>query len=158
VAKPVDLLVRGRPVVYLAAGVALPDELAARTANLDRYAGLDSQLALMPNARRVLLTSARPAPLFHYVLLWPSDTALDLLDERVARAAATDDDFAGAILAEARHVTCLGCEVVHRVLAFEAGMPPFGVGSWMRDAPIAFVDACPSCGASWRTLGALAVL
>jgi hypothetical protein len=152
-----ELLLDGRRVWYLGGRVALPEDLAVATANLDGYAGLEPYLAQHSGLRLVLVRLTRGDALYLYALYWGPGAELDRLDARVAAGMATDEDFADPVPSEPRHVVCQACGSRHWVLAVDGSVAPFATDKRRRFARLAFVGACPTCGAPWR-LGAVEVL
>jgi hypothetical protein len=95
----------------------------------------------------VLTTIVRPDPKVYGVLHWSDRSDLDLLDEKVRNGEADDDDFAGALLAEPRSITCGSCQAQVRVLAVDTGQALFASSLASRLRGHELKAACPACGA-----------
>lgn len=116
------IVVDGREITYLPAGVAVPHD----TRELRGFDALDDRhLVRHPRVRRVLTTLVRPTPVLYNTLHWSDGTDLTHLDQKVAAGEATDEDFAGALLAEPQTVTCPTCKAQIRALVVDPGQVMF---------------------------------
>lgn len=135
------IVVDGRQLTYLPADAAVPHDTELRGFDaLD-----DRELARHPRLRRVLTTLVRPTPLLYNVLHWSDGTDLRGLDEKVAAGEANDEDFAGALLAEPRTITCRNCKAQVRALVVDPGQVMFASTLAERLRAHDLKRECPVC-------------
>ena len=80
------------------------------------------------------------------VLHWSDGSDLAELDTKIRNKSATDDDFAGALLAEPRTIVCRRCEAQLRVLTIDTGRALFSGSLADRLRKHTLIRACPACG------------
>lgn len=105
----------------------------------------DRRLADHPRMRRILVRGRPGWPLHRYYLHWSDGTDLESLDRRVASGAATEADFAGAVVGEPLGITHPACGADLRVVALDIVLPLFPDGT-ERSRVHAYQTACPVCG------------
>ena len=136
-----DIVINGRPVVYLTAGDPLKDP--ANVVGYDLFE--DRQLSQHPRVRRIVTTLIRPIPRFYGVLHWSDGTDLSLVDAKVCEGTATDADFAGALAAEPHTIVCPHCDAQLRVLAVDPGQAVFASTLPERLRAHKLLTNCPIC-------------
>jgi hypothetical protein len=108
----------------------------------------DALLAPHPGLRRIVLRyPPHWTPTVQY-LHWSNGDDLATLDELVRAGLSTDEDFAGALAAEAIDLRCRACGTPSRVLMASPGDPLFG-DPRERLRAHRFIKHCPSCGERW---------
>ena len=137
-------------VLYLPLGEAFSPEAGDDIKGFDVLE--DRDLLRHPRLRRVLTTLVQPTPLFYGVLHWSDGTDLTELDRKVGSNEATDEDFKGALLAEARTIVCRNCEAQIRALAVDPGRALFASSLAERLQAHALRSSCPACGTPWGVL------
>jgi hypothetical protein len=141
-----------RNVIYFPAG----EEFDAGKPDVKGFYPLvDAQLRSHPRLRRVLMTVTRSGASLYYVLHWSDGSDLDLLDEKVRDGRVSDADFAGALIAEPRVVTCLACHARSGVLVVDSALSLFfgdHPGDVARLRAHDFKESCPACGEPWGLL------
>lgn len=105
----------------------------------------DRLLADHPRMRRILVRGRPGWPLHRYYLHWSDGTDLVALDRRVASGAATEADFAGAVVGEPLDITHPVCGSDLRVVALDVVLPLFADGT-ERTRAHSYRTACPVCG------------
>lgn len=104
----------------------------------------DRLLADHPRMRRILVRGRPGWPLHRYYLHWSDGTDLVALDRRVASGAATEADFAGAVVGEPLRITHPACGADLRVVALDVVLPLFP-DSAARSRVHTYRTACPVC-------------
>lgn len=137
-----EISIGGRAVTYLGPDDAVP---AARDGLVGFDALEDPLLARNPAIRRVLTSLVNPRPTFYGVLHWSDGTDLRVLDDKVRRGVVQDQDFASAVLAEARTIVCRNCAAELRVLAVDTGQALFASSMTERLRAHEFKPSCPVC-------------
>ncbi|WNM29289.1 hypothetical protein RKE30_02165 [Streptomyces sp. Li-HN-5-11] len=132
---------RKRETRYFPAGelVEAPEAIAGFDEPEDRL------LADHPRMRRILVRGRPGWPLHRYYLHWSDGTDLESLDRRVASGAATEADFAGAVVGEPLSITHTACGAELRIIALDVVLPLFDDGI-ERSRVHSYQTACPVCG------------
>jgi hypothetical protein len=142
------IAINSTPVTYFASGEQMSRELAGKLACY--RAEFDVELQQHRRMRRIVTTLFKradiPRPIFYYVLHWSDGTDLDALDHKVLRGDATDEDFAGALLAEPRLMTCLSCKQQLRAVTAGGVVGVFSATDLERWRTHRFEWYCPACG------------
>ncbi|MEV0094291.1 hypothetical protein [Streptomyces sp. NPDC050738] len=105
----------------------------------------DRLLADHPRLRRILVRGRPGWPLHRYYLHWSDGADLAALDARVASGAATEEDFAGAVVGEPLGIVHAACGAEFRVVALDVVLPLFA-DSTDRSRHHGFQTKCPVCG------------
>jgi hypothetical protein len=140
----IAIKIEGRDLTYFPAGEEI-------TQPADDVVGLDfledRELLIHSRIRRVLTTLVRSSPKFYGALHWSDGNDLVVLDSRVRSGAVADQDFAGALLAEARTVVCTACGAQIRCLAVDTGQVLFARSLPERLRSHRLEKTCPVCAA-----------
>jgi hypothetical protein len=137
------ITVEGNTIRYLTAGERLQFDDQDNPIGFDLLE--DRDLEYHPRLRRVLTTLVRPQPTFYGVLHWNDGTDLEELDRKVLENKASDEDFAGALLAQPRTIICPNCESQLRVLAVDTGQALFAKTLAERLRTHNLKSKCPVC-------------
>jgi hypothetical protein len=138
----IAIKVEGRELTYFPAGEGIT-VLASEVVGLDRIE--DQGLLEHPRVRRVLTTLVRSSPKFYGVLHWSDGTDLVSLDRKVRDGTVTDEEFAGALLAEPRTIVCTSCGAQIRCLAVDTGQALFARSLVERLRNHQLEKTCPVC-------------
>ena len=134
-------------VRYFPAGAPLPFRPAG---NFDEPE--DRRLAHHERMRRILFSLPRRQEVAYYLLHWSDGSDLSVLDELLAAGQDDPACFSGAVVGEARDLTCLECHSILRVIAYENVVTGllFGSDATARVRKHAFEKFCPVCRAPWN--------
>ena len=104
----------------------------------------DRLLANHTRMRRILVRGRPGWPLHCYYLHWSDGSDLEALDRRVAYGAATEADFAGAVVGEPVRITHPACGAELRVVDLNVVVSLFPDGL-ERSRAHSYRTACPVC-------------
>lgn|SRR5262249_35105786 len=137
------IIVEGKTIKYFAAGERLQSDDRNNAIGFDLLE--DRDLEHHSRLRRVLTTLVRPLPTFYGVLHWSDGANLEELDRKVFEKKSSDEDFAGALLAQPRTIICANCESQLRVLAVDTGQALFANTLAERLRTHDLKTKCPVC-------------
>ncbi|MEU9792321.1 hypothetical protein AB0E27_17155 [Streptomyces sparsogenes] len=133
-------------IFYFPANVLIADR--EKIGNFDELE--DRLLAPHPRMRRVLVQLSPNWPLGLYYLHWGDGSDLSELDSRVVAGAATEADFKGAVVGEAKGIRCFACQARIRIIGLEPALALFS-DDRARIRAHEYRKHCPVCGNGWTS-------